>query len=132
MSDYTGYIMKRNAKMAVVDDNELTRGLLVDVLMFCVNRKVLVFENALSAWNHFEKEGQPDLILSDVNMSEMTGLELLVRIKKKSPKTICVMMSGDRSSEEMARDLGADAFLAKPFNISDLFQIVQTFVVGDG
>ncbi len=132
MSDYTGYIMKRNAKMAVVDDNELTRGLLVDVLMFCVNRKVLVFENALSAWNHFEKEGEPDLILSDVNMSEMTGLELLVRIKKKSPKTICVMMSGDRSSEEMARDLGADAFLAKPFNISDLFQIVQTFVVGDG
>jgi CheY-like chemotaxis protein len=124
--------MKRNAKMAVVDDNELTRGLLVDVLMFCVNRKVLVFENALSAWNHFEKEGEPDLILSDVNMSEMTGLELLVRIKKKSPKTICVMMSGDRSSEEMARDLGADAFLAKPFNISDLFQIVQTFVVGDG
>jgi len=132
MSDYTGYIMKRNAKMAVVDDNELTRGLLVDVLMFCVNRKVLVFENALSAWNHFEKEGEPDLILSDVNMSEMTGLELLVRIKKKSPKTICVMMSGDRSSEEMARDLGADAFLAKPFNISDLFRIVQTFVVGDG
>ncbi|NLI80642.1 MAG: response regulator [Deltaproteobacteria bacterium] len=123
--------MIQNVKMAVVDDNELTRGLLVDVLMFCVNRKVLEFENALSAWEHFEKEGEPDLVLSDVNMSEMTGLELLVRIKEKSPKTVCVMMSGDRTSEEVARKLGADAFLAKPFNISELFQIVQTYVVGN-
>ena len=123
--------MIQNVKIAVVDDNELTRNLLVDVLMFCVNRKVFSFDNALSAWEHFQDEGDPDLVLSDVNMSEMTGLELLVKMKKKSPKTICVMMSGDRASERNAKELGADAFLAKPFNLSDLFHIVQTFVVGD-
>ena len=123
--------MVQNVRIAVVDDNELTRGLLVDVFMFCVNRKVQEFENASAAWQHFEEDGPPDLLLSDVNMSEMTGLELLAKIKQQSPKTVCVMMSGDRVSEKFAKELGADAFLAKPFNIKDLFEIVRTFVVGE-
>jgi DNA-binding response OmpR family regulator len=32
-------------------------------------------------------------------------------------------------SEKFAKELGADAFLAKPFNINDLFEIVRAFVV---
>ncbi len=123
--------MIQNVKIAVVDDNELTRSLLVDVLMFCVNRKVQEFQNASAAWNSFEEDGPPDLLLSDVNMSEMTGLELLAKIKEESPKTVCVMMSGDQMSEKTAKELGADAFLAKPFNIKDLFEIVRSFVVGE-
>lgn len=121
--------MIRNVKIAVVDDNELTRSLLVDVLMFCVNRKVQEFQNASAAWNSFEEDGPPDILLSDVNMSKMTGLELLAKIKEGSPQTICVMMSGDQMSEKAAREMGADAFLAKPFNIRDLFEIVRSFVV---
>lgn len=123
--------MIHNVKIAVIEDNELTRSLLVDVLMFCVNRKVLSFQNANSAWEHFQKEGNPDLIVSDVNMSEMSGLDLLTIMKKRSPQTVCVMMSGDRTRETAARELGADAFLAKPFNLGDLFKIVETFVTCD-
>ncbi|NTW36681.1 MAG: response regulator [Syntrophobacteraceae bacterium] len=121
--------MIKNIKIAVIDDNELTRGLLVDVLVSCVHRKVLAFRNANSALEYFQKEGDPDLILSDVNMGEMNGLDLLARMKNRSPRTICIMMSGDGSAEQSARELGADAFLEKPFNISDLYKIVQSFIL---
>jgi len=38
-------------------------------------------------------------------------------------------MSSNPADEETARALKADAFLAKPFSVNDLFNIVQTFVI---
>ena len=47
--------MIRNVKIAVVDDDNLVRGLIVDALMFSVNRKVMSFDNASSAWGYLSK-----------------------------------------------------------------------------
>ena len=41
-------------------------------------------------------------------------------------------MSPVPADEETARSLGADAFLAKPFSVNDLFNIVQAFVIESG
>jgi len=63
------------------------------------------------------------LILSDINMPGMTGLELLGRIKQKyvepAPKVMIMTAYGDDQNYNAAKELGADEFLAKPiaFNI---------------
>jgi CheY-like chemotaxis protein len=63
------------------------------------------------------------LILSDINMPGMTGLELLSQIKKKyvepAPKVMIMTAYGDDQNYNAAKELGADEFLAKPiaFNI---------------
>ena len=122
--------MIKNVKIAVVEDNNLIRDFVVDTLMFSVNREVISFENATSAWGYFDKNDNSDIIISDVEMPGMDGLELLDRVKTKSPKKIFIVMSGNPSYEERAKELGADAFLAKPFSIEDLFSLVELHVVG--
>ena len=122
--------MIKNVKIAVVEDNNLIRDFVVDTLMFSVNREVISFENALSAWDYFDKNDNSDIIISDVEMPGMDGLELLDRVKNKSPKKIFIVMSADPSYEKRAKELGADAFLAKPFSIEDLFSLVELHIAG--
>ncbi len=121
--------MYTNVKFVVVDDDKLIRDFVTSVLMFSVNREVRSFSNGFSAWDYIEAPDNADIIVSDVDMPEMTGFELLAKIKKTSPEKKCIIMSGDPGNEPTARRLGADAFLAKPFSVDDLFKIVETFVV---
>ena len=120
-----------NVKIAVVDDDRSIRALIVNALMYCVNRDVISFDNGLDAWNHIKKADGIDIIVTDVDMPGINGLELLSRIRKNFPGKVCIVMSGDASNEKSAKEMGADAFLAKPFKINDLFDIVQIYVVGD-
>jgi DNA-binding NtrC family response regulator len=118
-----------NVKIIVVDDDSSIRKLIVTALMYCVNRNVLSFDNGLDAWNYIRGSEGIDIVVSDVDMPEMNGIDLLSRIKDHYPDKICIIMSGDESNEKSARQIGADAFLTKPFKIGDLFDIVQTYVV---
>lgn len=122
--------IRSNVKIVVVDNDKLTRDLMVNALMYCVNRDVLSFENGFSALAYLDAdEDSLDIIVSDVDMPEMSGLELLESIKKKWPSKICIIMSENPANEKSASDLGADAFLAKPFKVTDLFKIVQEYIV---
>ena len=94
-----------NVKIAVIDGDLLVRDFVSTVLMYCVNRDVLSFDNGMAAWRYLEGADSPDIIISEVNVSGLNGFELL------------------------ARDSGADAFLAKPVSVTDLFRVVEAFVV---
>ena len=107
----------------------MIRDFIVNVLMFCVNRDVVAFNNGSAAWSHLENPDSADIVLSDVEMPVMNGFELLTRIKQKDPNKKCILMSGVHDNETTAKQLGADAFLAKPFGMNALFKIVDTFVV---
>ena len=120
-----------NVKIAVVDEDVIVRDFVVSTLMYSVNREVLPFDNGFEAWVHFEETGFPDVLVADVNLEEVDGLTLLTKVKAQSAKTIVVMISDDPDHEATTRELGADAFLAKPFGVNALFDLVQTFVVDE-
>ena len=73
------------------------------------------------------------LILSDINMPGMSGLDLLQRIKTTFEKPPPVMMMitayGDRENHEHALSLGADDFLTKPVDFTLLKEKIKTFGV---
>ena len=79
-------------------------------------------EEALKYLN--EHEHEVVLILSDINMPGMNGLELLERIKNKhlEPPPVVMMITayGDEENYNMAKKLGADDFLTKPVDFSIL------------
>lgn len=116
-------------KIAVVDADPIVRDFVVGTLMYSVNREVLPFENGLDAWIYFEDCGAPDIIVADVNMEDLTGTELLGKVKGLNRGTIVIFYSDLPDKEEVVRTAGADAFLAKPFGVSELFSLVQRFVV---
>lgn len=79
-------------------------------------------EEALQIFN--DRPHEAVLILSDINMPGMSGLELLRHIRTVMPKRPPVVMMitayGDAESHQQAMDLGADDFLAKPLDFNSL------------
>jgi YesN/AraC family two-component response regulator len=68
------------------------------------------------------KEFQPEFILSDINMSEMSGIELLEKVKMIKPETIVVMLTSYNSEQYVvdAMKHGANNYLKKPI-LKDTF-----------
>ena len=67
------------------------------------------------------------LILSDINMPGMTGLEMLPKVKKERPNVPVVMITayGDEATRKKATELGAAGLLPKPIDFSLLRQEVD-------
>jgi len=120
-----------NVKIAVIDNDLLARDFVGTVLMYCVNRDVLSFDNGLAAWRYIEDYESPDIIISEIDVLGLNGFELMAKFKEKSPDKKFLLMSDNPANEQPARNSGADAFLAKPVSVNDLFRVVQTFVVRD-
>ncbi len=86
-------------------------------------------EEAISFLNKSGRENLPDLILLDINLPKITGIEVLKRIKsstfiKSTP--IIVFTSSDSSSDmEDSYQYGADYFIRKPNNINDFKEIME-------
>jgi CheY-like chemotaxis protein len=74
--------------------------------------------NGISALEFIDSvENRTDyLILSDINMPEMNGMELLRKLKTKYPELIVMMITayGDENNFNLAKDLGADDYFTKP------------------
>ena len=118
-----------NVKIAVVDHDQLTREFIVNVMMYSVNREVLSFEDSAGLKAYLQAKGGVHLILSEIHLPNESGFKLLQYIKKELPTVKFIAMSANPADETSASELDADAFLAKPFALQDLFSIVQKFVV---
>jgi CheY-like chemotaxis protein len=74
------------------------------------------------------------LILSDINMPGMSGLDLLDQIKQKfnQPPPVVMMITayGDSENYKQAMDLGADDFITKPVDFKLLKEKIKTFSHG--
>jgi len=79
-------------------------------------------EDALTYLGNNAHEQEAILILSDINMPGMSGLELLEHIKKKfhTPPPVVMMITayGDGENHRIAQELGADDFLTKPVDFT--------------
>jgi CheY-like chemotaxis protein len=76
--------------------------------------------------------GRPDIIISDIRMPGLTGMEILAGLRQAQWTTSIVLMTAyaDLETREEARRLGVDAFFAKPFDIDDLMTVVVNMTPG--
>jgi len=115
-------------KVLVVDDERDIQALFEQRFRKEIRNKQIEFEFAFSgeeALKYLDLHGQEAvLILSDINMPGMSGLELLARIKKKHymPPPVVMMITayGDAENYKTAKELGADEFLTKPVDFKVL------------
>ena len=117
--------MSSKAVILVVDDEEAIRFSLKEVLNE-LGYEVIVAENCAQALERIN-EFLPDLILSDLKMPNMGGLELLEKVKEQDPNALMIVMTGYGSVDTAveAMKLGAYDFLEKPFKVEHLQLIIE-------
>ena len=123
-------------KILVVDDEKDIKTLFEQRFRREIKENVIEFvfafsgEDALTYLNRHEHEAV--LILSDINMPGMSGLELLENIKhryhKPPPVVMMITAYGDAENFKIAKELGADDFLTKPVDFTALKEKLKTIV----
>ncbi|GBE40936.1 sporulation initiation phosphotransferase F [bacterium BMS3Bbin09] len=87
---------------------------------------VATVDSALDAFDYLA-DHKVDLILLDIKMPRMNGLEALDEIRKRHPETSVVMLTAYPTEENIKKswESGANGFLSKPFNVNELRDYVD-------
>ena len=117
--------MTKKSNVWIVDDDRSIRWVLQKSLE-SVELNVRVFESALEVLEEL-KVATPDVLVSDIRMPGMDGLELLADIKKKIPDLPVIIMTAysDLDSAVSVYEGGAFEYLPKPFDVDDAVDLVQ-------
>ncbi len=117
---------EKRSKVLIVDDNPDMREYIAKLLDSLY--EVRLAANGKVAWDLLQAYA-PDVILSDIMMPEMDGIELLKEVKKSSKTSkIPVILLSARAGEEArieGYDMGADDYLIKPFAAKELVARVK-------
>ena len=114
----------------VVDDDPSIRDLL-RIHLGNAGYKVLLAEDAIVAGHMLLKEA-PDLLLLDLDMPYMTGLEFLQALRSDTtlPKFPIVFLTANPEARDLAATLGAAGYLSKPILLNDLLREVSRHFPG--
>lgn len=119
-------------KVLVVDD-ELSMREFLAILLEREGYEVTVAASAAEALQKMDA-ALFDMVLSDVNMPGLSGIELLARIKEKSPETAVLMLTAFSAAEQAveAMKLGAYDYICKPFKNEEVKQLVKNALEKQG
>ena|ERR1051326_1256979 len=119
------------ATILIVDDDAAIRGILFDLLS--PNHECNTASSADQALQYLEIENY-DLVITDVEMPGLTGVELLKRVQLKDLATPVIVISGKHNEEGPGSilDLGAFAYLTKPFKLDEVELLVERAVMTSG
>ncbi len=115
---------KPTGRVLVVDDHRAARESMADVLR-CAGHTVSVAASAVEALELLDRE-RPDVVLTDLQMPGMDGLELIARVTRRRPAPQVLMITAHAtiSSAVEAIRRGAFEYLEKPFNAERLEELV--------
>jgi len=121
------------ARIFVAEDDDEMRLLLYEALVYD-GYDVVDLSSGKELFNLLQRaielRMEPDIVVSDIRMPGMTGLEILNRIREQGSKMPVVLITafGDEETLDAASKLGATAVFNKPFDIDDLRMAVAYFV----
>lgn len=121
----------KDKTVLIVDDEPDIRDLLKTYLEPSMGT-ILEASNGLEALNTM-KENQIHILIADVNMPEMNGLELLGKIRWYYSDVFIVVISGDPMGITKKDDIVFQGynFLSKPFSKKDLFEVLSKYILQD-
>jgi DNA-binding response OmpR family regulator len=113
-------------KMLVIDDDQgIREALTVSFTTEWETCEVVAAEEGTTGLRHFE-ENQPDIVILDIGLPGMNGLEVLERLRQHSSVPV-VMLSARDGEDDIVRalELGADDYVTKPFRYLELMARIK-------
>jgi two-component system, chemotaxis family, chemotaxis protein CheY len=118
--------MHAATKVLIVDDEAHVRTFLSLLLQRLGLKRILEASNGHEGASLFERE-KPDLVLLDISMPVMTGLEALKKIREINPEATVVMLTSlvTRQTVEEASECGASGFIRKDTPREQLLEMLR-------
>jgi len=119
---------KRN--ILVIDDDENIIQVLKTYLEEQCGFHVVTSFNAMEGLTKLVEE-EIQIVISDINMPGMSGMEMVQRIKNNYPQIDIIMISGKGDAEDIvkAMKIGADNYITKPFELEQVEKVIRELVV---
>jgi two-component system response regulator ChvI len=115
-------------RIAVVEDEETIR----EGIAFALRREghqPETFDDGLTAWDQFDR-GLPDLVILDIGIPRMDGLELCRRLRARTEHLPIIFVTSreEEFDRVLGLELGADDYLCKPFSMRELMARVKVLL----
>jgi DNA-binding NtrC family response regulator len=116
--------MSQPLEILLLDDEPIV-GKRLKPALAKIGCEVEVFQDPISALARIDEKNF-DIVVTDIRMDEIDGMQVLERVLAKSPKTKVIMITGYAmiALAREAMDKGAFDFIAKPFKPDDLRQVI--------
>jgi len=112
----------------VDDDEEMSRA--IGLMLKLLDCDVTTFHNVRSAAQLFVSGRKPDLLILDINMPEVTGLDMVEFLRRRpDTKDLPIVMLSSEAADTMvdrAMELGADSYVMKPVTLEELEKAMAT------
>jgi len=117
-------------KVLIVEDNELNMKLFHDLIEAC-GHEILETRDGIEALK-MARQHHPDLILMDIQLPEVSGLEVTRWLKEdddlRSIPVVAVTAFAMKGDEEKIRSGGCEAYIAKPISVSNFLDTIGRFL----
>ena len=117
--------MAEKPRILLIDDEQS----IIETLSILLKKEGFEVLSALSGTEGLERFGetQPDLVLTDVRMPKVSGVDVLEAIRERDPTTPVVLMTAQASLQSaiQAVNLGATHYVQKPFSNDELVTILR-------
>ncbi|MGH1419093.1 MAG: response regulator [Hyphomicrobiaceae bacterium] len=114
-------------KVLVVDDSPTMQNI-ISATLKSANYEVTQAEHGMDGLKELERMS-PDLIITDLNMYQMDGFEFVSEVRKNSAHEFTPILflttEGSEDLKQIGRDLGAAAWVQKPFDPRELIKVVR-------
>ena len=125
----------KKLRVLVVDDQPAVCEVVADTIQYAGHEIVGTAKDGMEAVTR-AKELRPDLVVMDISMPRMNGVEAMKAILTAGDAKRVLLMSGEYRSlgvtrDEMTRN-GASGFMEKPFNVTELFNLLDRWAAEVG
>lgn len=116
------------AKILLIDDEPMVRAS-VSAALIASGHEVTLAQNGLEGLELFS-QGDFNLVITDIIMDEVEGIETIIELKKKRPDQKIIAISGGgklgaKTHLDLALKFGAEKILEKPFRLAELFSAIN-------
>ncbi len=117
-------------RVLVVESNPADAYIVVEALKQAgITEGVVTIEDSQHALTHLQESGAPDLLLLDLNLTPLSGFEVLGRVREDAALRAVpiIIMSGSRNTRDVkkAYELGANCYLTKPTTLDHFFRAMK-------
>lgn len=121
------------ATVLIVEDNELNLKLFRDLLMI-QKHKIIISKDGINVLN-IVTEKQPDLILMDIQLNGISGIDLIKSLKSETKTKfipiIAITAFAMKNEEIKISESGCEMYLSKPVSIDKFFSAIDEFIRKD-